>query len=95
MTDRDLRKTYLARQRRHLSFVIGIAVGVHENDRDRLDSVALDGVQLRTHNRKIRFTLHCAVGAHALVDFNNTLVEHVRLDDMAGKDFRPRLVADF
>ena len=94
MADRDLRKTHLARQRRHLSFVIGMAVGVHENDRDRFDSVGLDGVQLRTHSREIRFTLHRAVGTDALVDFNNTLVEHVRLDDMAGKDFRPRLVAD-
>ena len=94
VADRYLRKTHLARQRRHLSFVIGMAVGVHENDRDRLDSVGLDGVQLPTHSREIGFTLHRAVGTDALVDFNNTLVEHVRLDDVAGKDFRPRLVAD-
>ena len=35
-----------------------------------------------------------AVGAHALVDLDHPLEQHLRLDDVAGEDFRPRLVAD-
>ena len=36
VADRNLGKTEFACQRRHLSFVIGVAVGVHENDRNRV-----------------------------------------------------------
>ena len=58
------------------------------------DSAGPSGIQIRTHGCQIGLTLHRAVSADALIDFNNTLVEHVRLDDVTGKDLRPRLVAD-
>ncbi len=48
----------------------------------------------RAHGGEIRLLLDRAVGAHALVDLDDALVEHVGLDDMAGEDLRPRLVAD-
>ena len=35
-----------------------------------------------------------AVGAHALVDFDDALEQHLRLDDVLGEDLRPRLIAD-
>ena len=43
---------------------------------------------------EIEFTLDRAVGAHALVDLGDALVEHFRLDDVAREDLWPRLVAD-
>ena len=94
VADRNLRKAQLARQRRHLPFVLRIAVGVHEDDRDRVDAVGLGALQIAPHGGEIGRALHRAVGAHALVDLDDALVEHVRLDDVPGKDLRPRLVAD-
>ena len=94
VADRDLREAQLARQRRHLAFVLGIAVGVHEHDRHRLDAVAHRRFENAPHHREIGRALHRAVGAHALVDFRHALVEHVGLDDLARENFRPRLVAD-
>ena len=55
---------------------------------------ALCALELGAHSREIGLALHRAVGAHALVDLDDTLVEHLRLDDVAGEDLRPRLVAD-
>jgi len=43
---------------------------------------------------EIERALHRAVGAHALIDLDDTIEQHVGLDDVAGKDLRPRLVAD-
>ena len=94
VADRNLRKAHLARERGHAFFMIGVAVGMHENDRDRLDAIGLGCLQIRAHRREIGLALDRAVGAHALIDFNDALVEHVRLDDVPGKNFRPRLVAD-
>ena len=46
------------------------------------------------HRGEVGLLLHRAVGAHALVHLDDALVEHLRLDDVAGEDLRPRLVAD-
>ena len=51
-------------------------------------------VSSRAHGVEIERALHRAVGAHALVDLDHALVQHVGLDDVAGENFRPRLVAD-
>ena len=48
----------------------------------------------RAHRIEIERALDRAVGAHALVDLDDALIQHVRLDDVLGEDFRPRLVAD-
>ena len=55
---------------------------------------ALAASRSRAHGGEIGLALDRAVGAHALVDLGDALVEHVRLDDVAGKNLRPRLVAD-
>ena len=75
--------------------VLGIAVGVHEHDRDRLDAVgaARAASSARTASRSGAL-LDRAVGAHALVDLDDALVQHLGLDDVLGEDLRPRLVAD-
>ncbi len=94
MADRDLRKPDRARQRGDGLFVSGIAVGVHEHDGDRIDAVAPRRFERGAHRSGIGRALDRAVGAHALVDFDHALEQHVRLDDLPGEDFRPRLVAD-
>ena len=94
VADRHLREAHLARQPRHRALVLGIAVGMHEHDRHRLDAVGLGRRKIALHGRQIGRLLHRAVGAHALVHFRHPLVEHVGLDDLAREDFRPRLVAD-
>ena len=55
---------------------------------------ALAASRSRAHRGEIGRALHRAVGAHALVDFGDALVEHVGLDDFARENLRPRLVAD-
>ena len=74
--------------------MIAVAIGVHQHDSDGADAVGKRALQFDAHGRQIELALHGAVGAHALVDLDDALVEHVGLDDVLGEDFRPRLVAD-
>ena len=67
---------------------------MHEHDRHRIDAVGLGRFEIGAHRGKIGRALHRAVGAHALVDFGDALVQHVGLDDLARENLRPRLVAD-
>ena len=91
---RHLRKSDLARERSHALLMLGIAIGVHEHDRDRLDAVGASGRKLAAQRRQIRLALDGTVGVHAFVHFDDALVEHLRFDDVACEDLRPRLVAD-
>ena len=94
MADRHLGKAHLARQRSHLAFVLRVAVGVHEHDRHRLDAVAHGRFEIAPHGGEIGRALDGAVGTHALVHLGDALVEQFRLDDLARKNLRARLVAD-
>ena len=94
MTDRHLREAHLARERSHLALVLGIAIGMHEHDRHRGDTVRLGRLKIAPHLAKIGRAFHRAVGAHTLAHFGDALIEHVRLDDVASENLRPRLVAD-
>jgi hypothetical protein len=94
VTGRHLRKAQVARECRHLALMRGMAIGVHEHDRDRLEAVGLGLHQRGAHGGEIGRSLHGAVGAHALGDFDDALVEDFRLDDMAGENLRAGLVAD-
>jgi hypothetical protein len=91
---RDLRKADLARERGHALLVFGVTVGVHEHDRDCVDSASERGRKLRPDGGEIRLLLDRAIGAHTFVDLNHALVDHFRLDDVASKNFGPRLIAD-
>jgi hypothetical protein len=94
VTHRYLREAELARERGHALLVLGIAIGVHEHDRDCADAGGACGGKLGPQRRKVGLPLHRAVGAHALVHLDHALVQHLRLDDVAGKNLRPGLVAD-
>ena len=50
--------------------------------------------ELGAHRGEIGRALDRAVGAHALVDLDDALVEQLRHDDVLGEDLRPGLVAD-
>ena len=94
MACRNLRKSKLARQRRYRTLVVGEAVGVHEHHRDGPDAVGECAAELRPDGVEVGRPLNRAVGAHPLVHLDGALKEHVRLDDVAGEYFRPRLVAN-
>jgi len=94
VADRHLRKAHLARKRRDLLLMLGIPIGVHEHDRDCRDAILSGGFERAQCAVEIERALHRAVGAHALVDLDHAPEQHVGLDDVAGENLRPRLVAD-
>ena len=55
---------------------------------------ALAACKIGAHGVEIGLVLDRAVGAHALVDFGDALIEQFRLDDFERENFRPRLIAD-
>ena len=50
--------------------------------------------EVAAHGSEVGRRLDRAVGAHALVDLDDALVEQLRQDDLLGEDVGPRLVAD-
>jgi hypothetical protein len=90
----DLPKAKLTRERGDAALVLGIAVGVHEHDRGGVEAIGARALEIAAHGGEVGLGFHGAVGAHALVDFERALVEHLGLDDVAGEDLRPSLVAD-
>ena len=94
MADRDLRESDSAREFADLALVLGIAIGVHEDDRDGVVALLPGARQVGADGVEVRRGFHRSVGEHALGDFDNAGIELLRLDDVAREDFRPRLVAD-
>ena len=94
MTYRNLRETHFSRECGDAFLVFWKAVGVDEYDCDRFNTVGLGSLQIGTHRRQVGLLFHGAVGTHPLVNFGDALVEHVGLDDVAGENFRARLIAD-
>jgi hypothetical protein len=92
VADRDLREADVAGELRPAARA-RVAVGVHEHDRDGADAV-VEGLPQPARARRDRAALDRAVGAHALVDLDDALVEHLRLDDLRWRRCRPRLIAD-
>ena len=77
-----------------LALVLGIAVGVHEDDGDGLEALLLGARELGAHGLEVRRGLDGSVGEDAFVDFDDARIELLRLDDIAGEDVRARLIAD-
>src|SRR5439155_981370 len=74
--------------------MLGLTIGMHEHDRGSVDAVGAGALEIAAHGGEVGLDFDRAVGAHALVNLECALVEHFRLDDMARKDLRPRLVSD-
>ena len=94
VADRDLRETDSARDFADLALMLGIAVGVHEDDCDGVEALALGVHQVGADGVEVRRRLDRSVGEHAFGDFDNAGIELLRLDNVAREDFWPRLVAD-
>lgn len=94
VADRHLRKAHLARELRHALLVLGIAIGVHEYDRDSLDAIVECLRQRVADIHEIGLQLNGTVGARALGDLDDALEQHLGLDDVFRKNLRTRLVAD-
>ena len=89
-----LREAHSAGEARHSFLVLGIAIGVHEDDRDRVVAVRLGFRQIRAHGGEIGLGLDRSVGEHALGDFDDAGVELLGFDDVAREDLGPRLIPD-
>lgn len=75
--------------------VLRIAIGVEEDDRDRVEATRLALAQRRAHARDIERGLDAAVGADPLVDLDCLGVKLLGLDDVAREDRRPVLIGEF
>ena len=89
-----MRKAHFAGEHCNLLFMRVVAISMHQHDGDGAQPVILRTHKFGTHFVEIQRSFDSAVGAHALVNLGDTLVEHVGLDDVLGKNLRPRLVAD-
>src|SRR5262245_62636705 len=67
---------------------------MHERDRGRVEAIVARALEIAAHGGEVGLLLDRTVGAHALLDFERSLMERLGLDDVAGEDFRPRLIAN-
>ena len=94
MADGDLREARGARDLRDEPLVLGIAVGVHEHDRRRVEPSRARARERGAYDFEIGLGFDRAVGEDALVDLDDVGIELVRLEDVQREDVWPRLVAD-
>ena len=90
----DLRKAERAGDPADHALVLGVAVGVHEHDRDRVEALRAPLSQRHAHRLGVGRGLDGPVGQHALVDLDHARIKLFGLDDGLGEDFGARLVAD-
>ena len=95
MADRDLGKAQRPRHRRDLALVLGIAIGVHEDDGQRAEAARLGCRQIAADRRKIGRPFDRSVAEHPLVDLDHVGIELLWLDDVERENFGARLIADF
>ena len=78
----------------HGLFVIGVLPRMHEDDRHGVDAVGPGLFDRGQDGGDIEQRLDAAVGAHALVDLHDALIDLLGQDDLFGENVRPRLVGD-
>ncbi len=94
MARRNLRKAECARQLGRTALMLGMRVGVHEDDGHAVDAGLASAAQLDFERGEIEMPLHRAVGAHTLIRLDDAAVQHLRLDDALGENVGTRLRAD-
>ncbi len=67
---------------------------MHEDDGDGADAVVVGGLQQRAGAFEVERRLDGAVGADALFDLDDALIEHFRQHDLAREQVRAGLIAD-
>ena len=95
MADGDAGEAQLAGHAGDKSLMLGIAIGVHEDDGDRVDARRPRLDQRATRGREVGRLLDDAIGSHALVDLDNIGVELFWLDDLLRENLLARLIANF
>ncbi len=91
---RDLAETDVSGQRLDALFVFGIAIAVQAEDGNRADAVAVGLLQARPQIIEVERGDQPAIGADALGDLFDPLIEHLRQADLALEQLRAGLVAD-
>ena len=91
---RDLAKSALTRECGEQAFVLRMAVGVHQHDRQRAVAVGVQLLQRVTDRRRIRRLQDLAVRADAFIDFDHLRIEQLGQYDVAIEDTRPVLIGD-
>src|SRR5262245_46162733 len=94
MAHRNLRETHFTRERGHAFLVLGKAISVHEHDCYGLDAGPFRAFEVGSEDVEVRFLLHRAVRAHALIHLDDALVKHVGLDNLTRENLWTRLVPD-
>ena len=94
MADRHLRESDRARHGGNRVLVLGITVGMQEDDGEGVDAILLQPLKYVANLPRIERRFDSAVRTHAFVDFDHVGIQKLRFDDLLGKDIRSRLVAD-
>ena len=94
MADRDLRETEVSRDLRQPHLMIGVAPAVHEDDRQRVNSVRANRPQSCSCLILVDRAQDLAINADPLVDLDDAFIEHRWQHDVPREDVGPRLVAD-
>jgi hypothetical protein len=74
--------------------VRAVTPAVHQHDRERIDSAIAEALQCLARGCFVERHQRLAIGADALVDFDDPIIKHRGKDDVASEDLRPGLVAD-
>ena len=90
----DLREPGLLRQLRYATFMVGVAVAVHEHDRHRAEALGIRRLQIALRALGVEWQHDLAARADALFDLDYLRVEHFRQDDVAIEEPRAVLVGD-
>jgi hypothetical protein len=94
VADRNLREAHFAGESGDAALVLRVTIGVHEDDRQRVEAAPARRLEIAPHGVEIGRALDHAIGQHALVDLDDVAVELFGLDDVARENLRPRLIAD-
>ena len=94
VADRDLREADLASDAGRDLLMGGIAITVHEDDRDGAEPGIVLRLERVPDRRLVGRALDGTVGQHALLDLLDRFVQCLGQYDLLGEDVRPRLVTD-
>ena len=94
MADRNLREADLAADLGDGLLVLGKFPGMHEDDGDGFDAVALGLFDQGPDRSDVEQFFHGPVGADALLDLDDALVKLLGKDDLLGENVGPCLIGD-
>ena len=91
---RNLREAQIACDLLRRFFMCGIAVAMHEADRNGADTLIITGLERIAKTVLVEGGQHLTLRAHALIHLSYTGIEKLGLFDFQPEEVRPGLVAD-